>query len=48
MGFFEIIIISLELRYIKKRGLLAKLGHKYVLYFLFAMQDKYYDAHNIQ
>lgn len=50
MGFFfkKIIIISLVLRYIKKRGLPAKLGHKYVLYFLFVMQDKYYDAQNIQ
>lgn len=47
MVFFEIVIISLVLRCIKKRGLLAKLGHKYVLYFLFVMQDKYYDAHNI-
>lgn len=48
MGFFESIIISLVLRYIKKRGLLAKLRHKYVPYFLFVIQDKYYDVHNIQ
>ena len=36
------------LRYIKNRGLLAKSGHKYILHFLFVMQDKYYDAHSIQ